>query len=199
MSNIKAYSDLISINALENEKIQRSAKVIIDEVDRLNNMISELLEFSKGEMQINKTPVNFFALISTLIDTVKEDLKRKNISIIFKKKVDCYALLDVDKITRVFFNFISNAEDAILSGGKIIIKTEKDGKWIKWSIQDNGIGMDQKVIQKIFDPFFSYNKKKGTGLGMTIIKSIIDGHGGIIKVFSKKDSGTKFEIFFPEV
>ena len=199
MSNVKAYSELISMNAKENKKIQSSVKVIIDEVDRLNNMITELLEFSRGEIQLNKTPVNLSALISTMIDTIKEDLNKQNISIIFKEKVDCFVLLDIDRITRVFFNLISNAEDAILSEGKIIIKTEKDGKWIKWSIQDNGIGMEQKVIQKIFDPFFSYNKKKGTGLGMTIIKSIIDGHGGIIKVFSKKDSGTRFEIYFPEV
>lgn len=198
MSNIKAYSELINMNAPDNDKIQSSVKIIINEVERLNNMISELLEFSRGEMNINKTPVNFSALISTMVDTFKEDLNKRNISIIFKEKVDCFVLLDVDKITRVFYNLISNAEDAILSGGKIIIRTEKDGKWIKWSIQDNGIGMEQKIIQKIFDPFFSYNKKKGTGLGMTIIKSIIDGHGGIIKVFSKKDSGTKFEILFPE-
>ncbi len=199
MSNIKAYSELISMNAPKNNKIQNSVKVIIDEVNRLNNMTSELLEFSRGEVQINKTPVNFSALISTMIDTMKEDLKKRNITIIFQEKFDCLVMVDIDKITRVFFNLISNAEDAIISKGKIIIKTEDDKKWIKWIIQDNGMGMEQKIIQKIFDPFYSYNKKKGTGLGMTVIKSIIDGHGGIIKVFSKKDSGTRFEIFLPKV
>ncbi len=199
MSNIQAYSELINMNAPDNEAIQKSVKVIIDEVNRMDNMISELLEFSRGEIKINKTPVNFSALISTMIDTVKEDLKKKNILIIFQIKNDSLVMLDIDKITRVFFNLISNAEDAILTEGKIIIKVEDDNKWLKWTIQDNGIGMDQKTIQKIFDPFFSFNKKKGTGLGMTIVKSIIESHGGIIKVFSKKDSGTKFEIYFPKV
>lgn len=199
MSNIQAYSELINMNAPDNDVIQKSVKVIIGEVNRLDNMISELLEFSRGEIKINKTPINFSALVSTMIDTVKEDLKKKNIAIVFQIKNDSLVMIDIDKITRVFFNLISNAEDAILTQGKIIIKVEDDDKWVKWSIQDNGIGMEQKIIQKIFDPFFSYNKKKGTGLGMTIVKSIIDGHSGIIKVSSKKDSGTKFEIFLPKV
>lgn len=199
MSNIQAYSELINMNAPDNNVIQKSVKVIIDEVNRLDNMVTELLDYSRGETKINKTPVNFSALISTMIDTVKEDLKKKNISIIFQAKKDSLVMLDIDKITRVFFNLISNAEDAILTEGKIIIKVEDDDKWIKWTIQDNGMGMEQKIIQKMFDPFYSYNKKKGTGLGMTIVKSIIDGHGGIIKVFSKKDSGTKFELYLPKI
>ena len=198
MTNIKAYAELVKIHVPDNDRVQKSARVIINEVDRLTNMASELLEFSRGEINLNKTPVNLAALISTMIDTVREDLKKKNASIIFYEKTDSVVMLDLGKIERVFFNLIGNAADALLSGGKINIKVIDDEHWVKWSIQDNGIGMDQDVLQKIFDPFFSYNKKKGTGLGMTIVKGIIESHNGYIKPFSRKNAGTRFDIYLPK-
>ncbi|OHD14604.1 MAG: hypothetical protein A2086_15640 [Spirochaetes bacterium GWD1_27_9] len=198
MSNIRAYSELIKMSNPENEKIQKSTNVIMNEVDRLTKMTSDLLEFSRGELNLNKTPTNLSSLIETLIDTVIEDVKKRDIKIIFSEKIDTVVFVDVEKIQRVFFNLVSNSADAILSGGTINIKVKEEDKWIKWTIQDNGIGMETEVLQKIFEPFFT-NKKRGTGLGMAIVKSIIESHNGMIKVFSKKDTGTRFEIYLPKI
>jgi len=198
MTNIRAYAELIKMNVPDNEKVGKSTNVIIDEVDRLNNMAMELLEFSRGDIHINKTPVNIVAFISTMIDTVKADFKKKDIDIVFNEKTDNVVMLDMDKIRRVFYNLMNNASDALLTGGKIVIKVFDEDKWIKWSIQDNGIGMEQEVLEKIFEPFYSKNKKSGTGLGMTIVQGIVESHGGYIKAFSKKDAGTRFEIYLPK-
>ncbi len=198
MTNVRAYAELMQMNEPGNPSVQKSSKIIIDEVDRLNNMVMELLEFSRGDLHIAKTPVNISALISTMIDTVKADLKKKDIDISYQSKTDSIVMIDLDKIKRVFYNLINNSRDAILKDGKIFIKVEEEEKWIKWSIQDNGIGMEAEVLEKIFEPFYSKNKKSGTGLGMTIVKSIIESHGGHIKVFSIKDTGTRFDIFLPK-
>lgn len=197
MANIRAYAELIKITEKNNEKVQKATDIIIKEVDRLTKMTTELLDFSRGEISLNKTPVNISSLISTLIDTVKEDLKNKNIKIVFNSLVDTVVIIDVEKISRVFYNLISNSKDAIVDSGIINIKLLEEDKWIKWIIQDNGCGMDIEVLYKIFEPFYT-NKKNGTGLGMAIVKNIIDSHNGFIKVFSKKDSGTKFEIYLPK-
>ncbi len=197
MSNIKLYAEAIDKKSDKNDKIHESAKLIKDEVDRLNNMVTEVLEFSRGEININKTPVNFGAFILTMIDAVKDDLLKSDVSIIYNEKTSSVIMIDIEKMKRVFYNLFNNARDAILSKGKIIIKTVEDGNWLKWTFQDNGIGMDDDILQKIFDPFFSYNKKKGTGLGMTIVKSVIESHEGFIKAYSKKNFGTKFIIFLP--
>ena len=199
MSNIRGYAEFINLNAPESEKIQKSTSVIMREVDRLNNMISELLEYTRGEMIIQKVPINISSFISTVIDTVREELKKKNIAIIFQNKSDCVIFGDVDKLTRVFMNLITNAVEAMFTNGRIIVNAVEEDKWLKWSIQDNGIGMEQNVLEKIFDPFFSFSKKEGTGLGMTIVKSIIEAHNGFIKVFSKKDNGTRFDIYLPKI
>ncbi len=197
MTNIRAYAELIQMHDPENANIQKSTQIIVDEVDRLNNMVMELLDFSRGDLHIVKAPVNISALISTLVDTVKEDLEKKDIEIVFQNTTDSIAMIDIDKIKRVFYNLVNNSRDAILKDGKILIRAEDEDKWIKWSIQDNGMGMEQEVLDKIFEPFFSRNKKSGTGLGMTIVKGIIESHDGYIKVFSKKDTGTRFDIFLP--
>lgn len=198
LSNIRAYAELIRISLNDLDKVSKSSGVIMDEVDRLNNMASELLEFSRGELQLNKMPINFSAFVSTMIDLVKENLKKKDIQIILTEKTDNMAIVDTEKMKRVFFNLISNASDALLSGGKINIKIVQEDNWIKWSIQDNGYGMDEDVLNRIFEPFFSYNKKGGTGLGMTIVKNIIEKHDGHIKCVSKKNYGTRYDIYLPK-
>lgn len=197
MANIRAYSELIQINHPEDDKIKRSTDIIMNEVDRLTQMTSELLEFARGEINLNKTPVNLTPFIETLIDTTTEDLKSRNIDIIFDDKFDTLVLIDADKMKRVFINLISNARDAIISDGEIVIRLEEDDKWIKWFIQDNGKGMDQETIDKIFEPFYT-RKKRGTGLGMAIVKGFIDSHKGDIKVTSELDRGTTFEILLPK-
>jgi len=199
LSNIRAYTELIRMgNVDQNEKIEKSTKVIIAEVDRLNKISSELLEFARGELNLTKIPANLSSLIETFIDTIREDLNSRKIRIIFNTKCNVVVMLDVEKIQRAFLNLISNSADAITEGGLIIVKVEEMDKWARWSILDNGTGMDPNVLEKIFEPFYT-NKKKGTGLGMAIVKSIIESHSGIIKVQSKIDSGTRFDIYFPKV
>jgi len=197
MGNIRAYAELIRMYSGDNEKIQKSSDVIMSEVDRLTKMTSELLEFSRGEIVLNKMPMNISSLLSTLVDTVKDELLRKNVKIVFNEKCDSLVMIDSEKISRVFHNLVSNSADAILKEGLIIIKTVVEDNWVKWTVQDNGIGMNIVELSKIFEPFYT-NKKKGTGLGMPIVKGIIESHNGLIKVFSRKDAGTRFEILLPK-
>lgn len=199
LTNIRAYAELINVTCSGNDgKIQKSTQVIMDEVDRLANMTSELLEFSRGEIQLSKTPVDLTAYINTLLDVLKEGMEHKKVSVIFNEYSDCVVLIDPEKMKRVFFNLMSNAQDALISGGNITIKTVEDEKYVKWIIEDNGMGMDKETVEKIFEPFFT-KKKKGTGLGMAIVKSIVESHGGIIQVESELDEGTRFTILLPVV
>lgn len=197
MANIRAYSELMQINNPSDDKIKRSTDIIMNEVDRLTQMTSELLEFARGEINLNKTPVNLTPFIETLIDTVVEDLRSRSIEIVFEEKLDTLVLIDADKMKRVFLNLVSNARDAIMTDGEIVVSLKEDEQWVKWYIQDNGKGMDKETIDKIFEPFYT-KKKKGTGLGMAIVKGFIDSHKGDIKITSEIDEGTTFEILLPK-
>ncbi|MCG8572251.1 MAG: ATP-binding protein [Spirochaetes bacterium] len=198
MTNIRAYAELIKLTAPDNQKMTRSAQIIMQEVDRLTKMTSELLDFVRGEIQISKTPVNLVSFIETMIDTVKEDFIKHNIHIHFDHKNDNVVLIDSEKMKRVFYNIITNCKDAIYEDGHIKITIEEDEKWTRIVIIDNGNGMDKETLNNIFEPFFT-KKKKGTGLGMAIVKGIVESHGGAIKVFSELNTGTKFEISLPHI
>ncbi len=198
MSNIRAYAELINMKADNNEKIVKSSHIIITEVDRLTKMTTELLEFSRGEISLNKKPVIFSKLISSYVETVAEQVKRKNVSISVTSECEAEVLVDKEKIKRVFLNLVNNSIDAILKEGEISIMVDEEKDWIKWTIKDNGVGMEPDILAKIFDPFFTYNKKKGTGLGMAIVKSIIESHNGTINSYSTKGAGTKFEVYLPK-
>ncbi len=197
LTNIRAYAELVSINNKTDVKISKSTSIIMKEVDRLSDMTAELLEFARGDIKLNKTPVNLFSYLATLIDTVSLDLKNKNIEMIFNKSVtDIVVNLDTDKMNRVFFNLIGNACDAMEDGGVITITVAKKNNFALWSINDTGCGMTEDIIERIFEPFYT-KKAKGTGLGMAIVKSVINGHSGKIEVTSVPAKGTQFDIYLP--
>jgi PAS domain S-box-containing protein len=124
-------------------------------------------------------------------------------------------MIDESQIELVFMNIIINSKDAMPDGGHLLIETTevkfhkeeikklpgiKSGRYVKLSITDTGIGMNQATQDKIFDPFFTTKKKgKGSGLGLSTVLGVIKQHNGYIKVESKLDKGTAFSIYLPVI
>jgi CheY-like chemotaxis protein len=116
--------------------------------------------------------------------------------------------IDVNQISQVIQNIVLNAIQAMPKGGRIVISAEnvnffkrdlksgRRGKFVKLSIRDTGPGIPKKIINRIFDPYFS-TKESGSGLGLTLSLSIIQNHNGFINVSSREGSGTLFELFLP--
>lgn len=103
------------------------------------------------------------------------------------------------QVNQVFLNMLTNAAQAIEhADGKIVLKTERDGAWVRVSIQDNGKGIPPEHLTKVFDPFFTTKAVgQGTGLGLSISYQIIQAHGGTIQVTSKVGVGTRFVVSLP--
>ncbi len=112
-----------------------------------------------------------------------------------------HALKECSQVRQITMNVIINAIQAILRKGEIKIKTEsallKGEPAIKLMIEDSGIGITEEDFSQIFDPFFS-TKERGSGLGLSIVYKLVEGHQGEIKVESKEGKGTKFVIFLPQ-
>jgi signal transduction histidine kinase len=105
-------------------------------------------------------------------------------------------LLDPAQIKQVLVNLIKNAMQAMTKGGVLSVETGAghDGVWV--SVTDTGSGIPQDQINRIFDPFFT-TKKKGSGLGLMIVRRIVRDHGGLIKLESHVGKGTTFRIWLP--
>ena len=107
-------------------------------------------------------------------------------------------MADKNRLFRVFFNLLNNAGDAAKENGRIVFSVKKTGKDISFLVADNGKGIRKEDIGKLFQPFYTSGKIKGTGLGLAVVHDIIEAHSGSIRVRSTLGSYTCFLIRIPQ-
>ena len=193
---IRGTVQLIGKNFKNIEGLDEYINIIIEQSDRENKVIQELLDYSRPSKQIlMKMDINLiiYGILSFTNKYIQEEHVKLNL-----KLPDSLPeiLLDADKIKQVFVNIILNACESMVSGGTLTIRTEKDGKWVKTYFEDTGIGMDDLEMKNIFNPYYT-TKPKGTGLGLAISNGIIELSGGYIEVHSKKAEGSCFIVALP--
>jgi len=177
--------------------IREMVNSILVGADRTSEIVQSLKIFSRSSQDETK-PVNIAECIDmalVLLETTSEDKVK------FKKDLTKELPAIEGNFTQLFqvmMNLISNAIDAITDEGQISIKTSIENDEIVCVISDTGMGIDEKNLQTIFQPFFTTKAVgKGTGLGLSITKKIVEDHKGSISVISKKGEGTSFIIKFP--
>jgi len=193
ISVIKGYVELLGRKNLEEKKRLEYVSIVRDELERLLNMTKDFLEFSKGKESLQLMNVDVKQLILETVNFLKEKAGKKGIEIEVSGEEVCIKC-DPMKIKRVFTNILLNSIES-MEEGKITINT-KINKNVTIIVEDNGPGMAPEVREKIFDPFFTL-KSGGTGLGMTIVKKIINDHNGTILVEGEEDYGTTVTITLP--
>lgn len=177
------------------EKLQRVANSIIEQIDALTKIANEFSSFAKmpnpSEQRIE---------LVALIESVKEvfSSQGKALITIQSNTEEVYVMADKDQFVRVFNNLIKNANQAISSDrtGKIEIRLQTYDNRVKIFIRDNGVGIEPSKVGKIFVPYFT-TKSTGTGLGLAMVKQIIENHKGTIDFESEVGVGTTFEIDLP--
>jgi len=197
LSSIKALATFFAGQFEEGSEAQEAAKVMVQEVDRLNRVITELLEFSRPT-DLKRQSSDIGLLISRSIQLIQQDAANKNIDFEVKTEDDiCHPWIDPDRLTQCLLNLYLNAIQAMENGGTLkVICTMDKTENLEISISDTGRGISPHQIKKIFDPYFT-TKNKGTGLGLAIVHKIIEAHGGQIEVNSAIDEGTSISIRIP--
>lgn len=173
-------------------------RMIQEEAFRCKNITERLLEFSRGgERKRERT--DLVELIRSVIDVaeVHQNCKGKNIE--FNPARHIMAWVNVDEIKSVVLNLVVNALDSMEQGGQLHIRLEERGGMAELKFSDTGCGMDEEVLENIFEPFFTQNRSgKGTGLGLTITHRIISQHGGEIEASSLgPGKGSTFHVRVP--
>lgn len=175
-----------------------------EEVIRLTNLVNQLknlAKFDSEKSKLNLTEINIEKLIKNIVYNNQGCALEKNLNIVFNlENVNTY--LDKDKISQVIVNLLSNAMRYTNAGGNIYINAYKEKENIKIHFKDEGVGIPKESLNHIFERFYRVDESRskdtgGIGVGLTIVKSIVDLHKGKIEVKSKQNEGSEFIITLP--
>lgn len=190
---VQVLNQELKLNS-ENKKI---FNIVLNEIKRLNLLTLEFLNFARFP-EDKKKRVNIKEIIDeTLKLIVRSETFRKNIKIEKRLLSDMYIESDPEKLRQILWNIFLNAIEAMPDGGKLGISMDLPVKgFVNIGIKDTGIGIEEKYIERIFEPFFS-TKENGTGLGLPIVQRITEELEGRIELKTKIGEGTEFKITLP--
>ena len=196
LSSIKGYATYFSSLFDPQSDNKKAANIMADEVDRVNRVISELLEFARPiELELKKTRI--FELVDKALRLIKYEADPAGIKIISSVEPQLLEVeVDKDRLIQVLLNIFINAIQAMPSGGTLTVNVKARENMLQFAISDTGSGISTQDQANIFNPYFT-TKKRGTGLGLAIAFKIIESHGGSITIESLKNKGTTFVISIP--
>ncbi len=196
LTAIKTFAEYLPQKLDDKEFLQKFSKIVGKEVDRIDKLVHHLLEYSKPSNLIKK-PTDIHALTKETLDILHSKFLAQRIDVT-NDFLSSPLTLNIDpvQIRQALLNLFLNAIDAMPNGGTLTVTTQKASNTFSIVIRDTGCGISPDDLPHIFDPFFS-KKDSGTGLGLAITQSIIEKHGGKIKVTSALGQGTEFRIDLP--
>ena len=168
------------------------------QVQRINDLVTDILAFTEGRSSADLRPNSFCDFIRELVAEMESDVSAKAIRIVLENEPPAGLFsFDARRLGRVFHNLVNNAKDFLNDGGQIILRFKiRDGE-ILVEIEDTGPGIAPEIADKLFQPFATHGKAHGTGLGLSICKKIIEDHGGKISARSEPGHGAIFCFTLP--
>jgi signal transduction histidine kinase len=173
---------------------------ITRQVERMTNMLHELMEFTKPTGQRpNLRPVDFARYMNPLADEIRQEIAERGVKLVLENEPPSLeVLINPQRLSRLFYNLLNNAVDEMSDGGKILLRFATSGKHLRVEVEDTGRGIAPEIAQSLFKPFATHGKEHGTGLGLTICKKIVEDHGGEIWAeASKPGKGATFAFTLP--
>jgi len=170
--------------------------IVTGQLARIQNILRELITFSRPASALSGK-VATADVISEALGIAKYYKGGKNRNIVSEVPGDLPAIVGVrDQLVQVIFNLVLNAIDATGKGGCIVVGARRAGSRVEWTVADDGVGIDPAVQARLFRPYFT-TKKQGTGLGLFVIRRIVEAHGGTVGVESESGKGTTFRVSLP--
>ncbi len=215
LSPIMGYAEMLLDNYASDDRLRQDLTEIFNAAMRGKELTHQLLAFSRKQvLELNAIDLN--RVIADLKNMLRR-LIREDIHIEYHLSQDPATIrADSNQIEQVIINLAVNAQDAMPSGGRLIIETSDEilddeylrkereteivpGRYVLLSLTDTGSGIDEDKKEHIFDPFFTTKSKwKGTGLGLATVYGIVKQHNGYIWVYSEPDQGTTFKVYIPK-
>ena len=203
LATIGGFARTLGAHPDEIERVARNATIIVEEVEKLEALLKEMLDFTSPRApKFERTDLN--NIITALANVHRDELRQRDVVLALELAPRLQRVrADRNQLQRAFLNLWQNALQAMEEvpperPRKLVIQTWLDGTTVKGAFSDTGIGVPRAALPHIFTPFFT-TKQRGTGLGLAVAKKIIDDHGGGIHVMSEPGAGTTIFITLPAV
>jgi signal transduction histidine kinase len=187
------------IDRVKEEPVKKSLRTIVAQVERITKVMNQLLAFARRKPPERGTLV-LKDIVEDSLELFQERLAKSRVTVELELDDNCPTVqADADQMSQVMINLIMNALHAMEDGGTLHVGLEPEQDGIKLTVSDTGHGIPQAALPKIFEPFYTTKEfGKGTGLGLTVVKGIIEEHHGTITVESEEGKGTRFTIVLPQ-
>lgn len=187
--------DLSTENRSSPEDLQRRVQRIRGEVERLNRILTDFRRYASLPPLIFET-CDLAPLIEEVLDFNEPEAQRQNVQVKREIQELPSVQLDPSQFKQALLNLIINGVQAMGEGGTLTVRAQSLSGGIQIDVEDTGQGIEPEQLDKIFDLFLS-TKEDGIGIGLTIVKQVVEGHGGRVNVESNPGQGTKFSIVLP--
>jgi signal transduction histidine kinase len=204
LSNIRGYVEAIRDGVLQVD--ESSINSLDEEVRLLSRLVDDLQELAladAGELKLVCQPEDIGALIKQTVTAVQTKAATKGVALAFRLPSKLPLVnIDSQRISQVLRNILGNALEHTTSGGSIIVSAGWQGGWVEVNVVDTGEGISEEYLPNVFERFYRVDKSRtratgGSGLGLTIVKHLVEAHGGKIEVQSQLGKGSHFKFTLP--
>lgn len=194
---ISGHAQLLQASLPENSKEASRLRTITTQIERIEIIVREMLDRTRfGATELS--PLDLNEVLGKIFDAVEPTLQESNVELKTGLAENLPEIPgDAGRLQQVFFNLVKNALDAMSGGGRLAVSTAFDDEKVFVEFADNGVGMSKEVVEQIFQPLFTTKERgRGTGLGLVVVKQIMQNHNAAVEVESASGEGTKIRLIF---
>lgn len=198
LSVVLSLTELVAMNLPAEHAAQEDLGRIREATEQAANLAGQLLAFSK-QRRIASRRIDINNIVTRTLELLRATLPACIDLQADLAERELFVQADETQVQQVLMNLCLNARDAMPDGGRLLVRTEcisTEGGWVRLSVRDSGTGISETAKAHLFDPFFS-TKERGTGLGLAVVRQLVESHGGRVEAVGTSDRGAQFDVWWP--
>jgi two-component system, NtrC family, sensor kinase len=177
---------------------QKLSQAVISLIHRLINTSQQIMDYvHKEKLPLKRSPCSLSTFLDGVLAVLDVDLSDRGVEVVRHYDYQGQVVIDADRMAQVFCSIAANARDAMPQGGMLTVTTRQHGEQVEMQFSDTGPGVPDELRDQIFEPFFTFGKREGAGLGLSIARRIVEEHGGELRVEGNQERGATFVLTLP--
>ena len=198
LGGILRSTEFLARPELSPDMRDRLSRAVVALVRRLMNTTQQILDYVHREkLPLRLAPCSLCEFLDEVLAVLDVDFSERGIEVVHQCNYGREVVMDSDRMAQVVYNIAANARDAMPRGGTLTVATRESGDQIEVRFSDTGLGVPEQVRDRIFEPLFTYGKREGAGLGLSIARRIVEEHGGKLWLESGEEGGATFVVSLP--